>query len=117
MVPEDLSPLVISNFLNEISLWTEKEYPILESNYSVYVRVCVCVRVHARFHSFLETAYFSVRPKIGEKEVSPDVSSVPGVKSPLTLKTFGSKRTNLFHVEGGCFSFTQWHLKLVFSQA
>ena len=115
-MPEDLSPLVYSNFLNEISLWTEKEYPILESNYSVYMRVCLCV--HARFHSFLETtAYFSMRPKIGEKEVSPDVSSVSGVNSALTLKTFGSKRTNLFHVEGGCFSFTQWHLKLVFSQA
>ena len=37
-----------------------------------FIRVCVCVR--ARFHSFLGTmAYFSMRPKIGEKEVSPNV--------------------------------------------
>ena len=40
----------------------------------VCVCVCVCVRARARFHSFLETtAYFSMRPKIGEKEVSPNV--------------------------------------------
>ena len=50
----------------------EKEYPILESNYSFYTCVCVCVCVC--FHSFLETtAYFFMRPKIGEKEVSPNV--------------------------------------------
>ena len=44
-MPEELSPLGNSSCLNEISLWMEKEYPILESNYSFYtcVYVCVCV--------------------------------------------------------------------------
>ena len=60
---------------------------------------------------FLETtAYFFMRPKIGEKEVSP-FSSVSGMNSALTLKTFGRKRTNLFYKKGRCFSFTQWHFK------
>ena len=83
-MPEELSLLGNSNYLNEISLWMEKEYPILENNYSFYTCVCVyvcvhlcacvCVCVRAHFHSFLETtAYFSMRPKIGEKEVSPNV--------------------------------------------
>ena len=79
-MPEELSPLGNNDCLNEISLWVEKEYPILESNYSFYtcvcmcVCVCVCVCVCTCFHSFLETtAYFFMRPKIGEKEVSPNV--------------------------------------------
>ncbi|ERE73308.1 formin-2-like protein [Cricetulus griseus] len=54
--------------MNEISIWMEKEYPILESNHNFYVHVCVC------FDSFLETtAYYFMKPKLGEKEVSPNV--------------------------------------------
>ena len=44
LVPEELSLLGNSNYLNEISLWMEKEYPILENNYSFYTCVCVCAR-------------------------------------------------------------------------
>ena len=40
----------------------------------VCVCLCVCVCVCTCFDSFLETtAYFFMRPKIGEKEVSPNV--------------------------------------------
>lgn len=54
--------------MSEISIWMEMEYPILESNHSFYVHVFVC------FDSFLETtAYYFMKPKIGEKEVSPNV--------------------------------------------
>ena len=38
-------------------------------------------------------------------------SSVSGMNSALTLKTFGRKRTNLFYKKGRWFSFTQWHFK------
>lgn len=38
-------------------------------------------------------------------------SSVSGMNSSLTLKTFGRKRTNSFYKKGRCFSFAQWYFK------
>lgn len=41
-------------------------------------------------------------------------SSVSGMNSALTLKTFGRKRTNSFYKKGRFFSFHNGILKLVF---
>lgn len=43
-------------------------------------------------------------------------SSVSGMNSALTLKTFGRKRTNLSYKKGRCFHLHSGILKLVFSQ-